>query len=733
MPQDAPAIRTTLERALASHRRGQLAEAESLYRDVLGTAPDHFDALNLLGVIRAQRGDFPSAVELIGRAIAVNPDDVSAHANLGKILLHLKRYDEALACYDRVLAAKPDSADALCNRGNALSGLTRYDEALASYDRAVALQPNSADAHFNRGNLLIELRRFEEALAGYDRALALRPDSADILINRGNTLRGLRRLDEAVASYDRALAIDRDRADVLVNRGNTLRELHLPEEALASYERALAVDPDFAAALNSQGNVFREFKRHDEALASYRRALAGTPGYSEALRNSFYASLECCDWSDYAALRRRIVEDVAAGGFIENPFSFLWTSRDPLEQQRCARQYVRQHFQVLPPPLRPDAPYRHEKIRVAYLSADFHGHATSYLMAGLFEQHDTAHFDITALSYGRAVSDDMRARLTGAFSRFMDVQNLGDRAIAQALRELEIDIAVDLKGYTKDSRPGIFAHRAAPVQVSYLGYPGTMGASFIDYIVADRFVIPTDQRPCFDEAVVYLPDSYQVNDSKRRIAERTPSRADLGLPDDAFVFCCFNNNYKITPDVFDVWMRLLRGVAGSVLWLFEDNMAAVRNLRREAERRGIAAERLVFAPRVGLEDHLARHRRADLFLDTLPYNAHTTASDALWAGLPVLTRIGEAFAGRVAASLLNAVGLPELVAATMDDYETLALTLATDPFLLADIRARLARNRLAHPLFDTARFSRHIEAAYRTMWERAQRGEVPASFSVGAL
>jgi protein O-GlcNAc transferase len=733
MSQDTPAIRTTLERALASHQRGQLVEAESLYREVLGTAPDHFDALNLLGVVSAQRGDFLSAVKLIGRAIAVNPGDVSAHANLGKVLLHLERYDEALACYDRVLAGRPDSADALGNRGNALSGLKRYDEALASYDRAVALQPNSADVHFNRGNLLIELRRFEDALAEYDRALALRPDSADALINRGNTLRRLRRLDEAVASYDRALAIHGDRADVLVNRGNTLKERQFPEEALASYERALAIDPDFAAALNSRGNIFREFKRHDEALASYRRALAGTPGYSEALRNAFYASLECCDWSDYAGLRRRIVEDIGAGGFIENPFSFLWTSRDPLEQQQCARQYVWQHFQVLPQPLRPDAPYRHEKIRVAYLSADFHAHATAYLMAGLFEAHDTTHFDIAALSYGKTMSDDMRARLTGAFSRFMDVQNLGDRAIAQTLRDLEIDIAVDLKGYTKEGRPGIFAHRAAPVQVSYLGYPGTMGASFIDYIIADRFVIPPDHQARFDEAVVHLPDSYQVNDSKRRIAERTPSRAELGLPADAFVFCCFNNNYKITPDVFDVWMRLLRGVEGSVLWLLEDNAVAARNLRLEAERRGIAAERLVFAPRIGLEDHLARHRRADLFLDTLPYNAHTTASDALWAGLPVLTCIGEAFAGRVAASLLNAVGLPELVTATAGDYEALALTLATEPSRLADIRTTLARNRLTYPLFDTARFSRHIEAAYRTMWERAERGEAPAPFSVTAL
>jgi protein O-GlcNAc transferase len=313
------------------------------------------------------------------------------------------------------------------------------------------------------------------------------------------------------------------------------------------------------------------------------------------------------------------------------------------------------------------------------------------------------------------------------------ISRLSDHEAATMIRQKRIDILVNLNGYFGDGRHGVFTHRASPIQVNYLGFPGTLGADYIDYIVADRHVLPPEHEAFYTEKVVRLPDSYQVNDSKRRIAERTPTRDELELPDSGFVFCCFNNNYKITPDVFDVWMRLLRGVEGSVLWLLEDNAVAARNLRLEAERRGIAAERLVFAPRIGLEDHLARHRRADLFLDTLPYNAHTTASDALWAGLPVLTCIGEAFAGRVAASLLNAVGLPELVTATAGDYEALALTLATEPSRLADIRTTLARNRLTYPLFDTARFSRHIEAAYRTMWERAERGEAPAPFSVTAL
>lgn len=733
MPQSSSAIQSILQRALAAHQRGQLAEAESLYRAALNDAPDHFDALNLMGVLLAQRGESASAAELIGRAVAINPNDPSANANLGKVLLHLGRHAEALACYDRILAGNPGSVDSLCNRGNALAALGRRDEALASYDRAAALQPGSAGVHFNRGNLLIELKRYGEALAGYERALALAPDSVDVLVNRGNTLRQLRRLDDALASYDRALAKAGDRADVLVNRGNTLREMQRLDEALASYDRALAVKPTECAALNSRGNVLRDLQRYDEAIASYERALAIEPGHAELLRNLRYAKMQCCDWGKVGALEAAMVADVEAGTSVENPFSFLWLSSDPRLQQLCARSFVRSKFEPLPRPLWTGERYRHDKIRIAYLSADFHSHATAFLMAGLFEEHDRTRFDFTALSYGPPSQDETRRRLTAAFPRFLDVRGASDADVARTLRDLEIDIAVDLKGHTKENRLGILSHRPAPVQVTYLGHPGTLGAPFIDYVLADRVVIPAEHQAYFDEHVVYLPDTYQVNDSKRPVAEQAATRAELGLPEQAFVFCCFNNNYKITPEFFDVWMRLLRQVDGSVLWLLEDNAYAARNLRREAEARGVAAERLVFAARMELDAHLARHRHADLFLDTLPYNAHTTASDALWAGLPVVTCIGKTFSGRVAASLLHAVGLPELVTQSLADYESLALKLATDRPALGAVKAKLFRNRATAPLFDTKRFARHIEAAYTGMWERHQRGEEPARFSVPAL
>jgi predicted O-linked N-acetylglucosamine transferase (SPINDLY family) len=351
-------------------------------------------------------------------------------------------------------------------------------------------------------------------------------------------------------------------------------------------------------------------------------------------------------------------------------------------------------------------------------------------MAELFERHDKSKFEIIGFSFGPQVEDEMRTRVSRSMDRFIDVRTQSDEEVMQLSRELEIDIAVDLKGFTQDSRTGIFIGRAAPIQVSYLGYPGTMGASCIDYLVADRTLIPVESRQHYSEKIVYLPDSYQVNDSRRVIAANSPTRSEEGLPEKGFVYCCFNNNYKITPSVFDLWMRILNRVEGSVLWLLEDNPSAGVNLRQEAARRGVSRERLIFARRLPLAEHLARHQLADLFLDTLPCNAHTTASDALWAGLPVLTQMGEAFAGRVAASLLGAVGLPEMVAATKVEYEALAVELALDRSRMKTIKDRLQKNRLTAPLFDAATYARNLESAYTAMYERHNAKLPPEHISI---
>ncbi|MEI9806134.1 MAG: tetratricopeptide repeat protein [Pseudolabrys sp.] len=516
------------------------------------------------------------------------------------------------------------------------------------------------------------------------------------------------------------------------NRGMILHEMKRYDEAVASYDRALAVRPDYVDALSNRGVTLQELKRFADARADFDRILTIRPDHPHAFSGAASCAINLCDWESRARYATELAAHVAGKKSVISSFVLFGYSNDPALQLQCAGNYLDSKIPVLPAPLWTGQTWRHDRLRVAYLSADFRNHATAFLMAELFEKHDRSRFEFIAVSFGLDDHSPMRQRLIAAFDQFHDVRNKNDRDVAQLLRDLEIDIAVDLKGYTQDARPEILAYRPAPIQASYLGYPGTMGAPFIDYFIGDKIAAPFSLQPFFAERIVQLPDSYQVNDSRRPIAARVPTRAEAGLPERAFVFCSFNNNWKIAPDVFDVWMRLLSQIENSVLWLLKDNDGAERNLRHEAERRGVDPARLVFAGRMMPDEHLARHALADVFLDTLPCNAHTTASDALWAGLPVLTCTGTIFAGRVAASLLNAAGMPELIAGNLADYEALALKLARDPALLSATKAKLARNRGTCALFDTERFARNIEAAFVTMWETWQRGEAPKGFSLDA-
>jgi protein O-GlcNAc transferase len=541
---------------------------------------------------------------------------------------------------------------------------------------------------------------------------------------------GLGRLQEALASYDKALAIRPDNAEALNNRGITLEDLKRFEDALASYDKALAIKPDYAEALYNRGNALHALKRFEDALASYDKALAIRPDHPYAFAMLADSALKVCDWVRTAQLDVEIRAHVAAQKSIIVPFTLLGYCSDASLQLKCARSFIQDKVPVFPQPLWNGKTYRHERVRVAYLSAGFGRSAMATVITELFELHDRRRFEVLGVSFGTDDKSDLRARLIKSFDQFYDISLNSDRDVAKLLNELQVDIAVDLMGYTQDARTEILACRPAPIQINYMGYPGTMGTSFIDYVIADEIVLPFDQQRFYTEKIVQLPECYWVNDSQRKIADLTPTRRETGLPDEGFVFCCFNNNYKITAPVFDVWMRLLHAVKGSVLWLLEDNASAKTSLRKEAAARGIDPVRLIFAGRLPSEDHLARQRVADMFLDTLPYNAHTTASDALWAGLPLVTCCGETFVGRVAASLLNAVDLPELVTHSLDEYQALALKLATDASLLQSIRRKLAQNRLRCPLFDTDRFRRHIEAAYLTAWEIWQRGESPRSFRV---
>jgi predicted O-linked N-acetylglucosamine transferase (SPINDLY family) len=639
------------------------------------------------------------------------------------------RLTEAEPLYRQILRARPKHPEARHYLGVLRFQQGRTKEALDLIAVVLAANADYAEAHYNYGNILAALNRHADALASYERATALEPNYAEAHHNRGNALFTLRRLDEAIVSYDRALAIEPRYIGAWNSRGTALKELKRHAEALDCYEKVLALVPDEPNALYCRGNALKEIKRHEESLLSYDKARKLLPEHPDKF-GGLDSALAACDFARTDAIASGLNADLQAGKASVTPFTLVGFCDDPALHLKAARNFAAERIPVRPAPLWNGEIYRHDRIRIAYVSTDLQAHATAFLMAELFELHDRSRFEVHAFSSGPDDGGAMRRRIAKACDHFHDVAGENDAEIARRMRLVEIDIAVDLKGFTQDSRPEIFGYRPAPIQVAYLGYPGTIGADLLDYILADETVAPLEHAPFYSEKIVHLPDCYQVNDRKRAIAEHTPSRQEAGLPDAGFVFCCFNNNYKIRKPIFDIWMRLLREVPGSVLWLLRDTEAAERNLRSEALAHGIDPARLVFAGRVALDEHLARQRLAGLFLDTLPYNAHTTASDALWAGLPIVTCQGDAFAGRVAASLLKAVGLPELITHTLDDYEALALRLARDPAMLQRIRETLARNRLTYPLFDTDRFRCGIEAAYLRMWETWQRGAATQAFRI---
>jgi protein O-GlcNAc transferase len=704
------------------------AEALASYERAIAIEPNYAVAHNNLGVVHFENGAYESALSCYRRALELDPALTEANTNCGNVLLKLKRPQEALACHERGLA----TAAALIGRATAQQQTGDYRSAIETYDRVLQREPDHPVALCNYASALLALKRPEEALEVCARALALDANLAEAHSNLGGALRLLNRLDEAARACQRALQLKPDMPVALSNLASILLAWNRASEALAYCDQALELDPAFAQAHDNRGRALTVAKRLPEAVETYRRLVALDRGHRFALGCLLGAQLSCCDWRDYETLCADIARTVGQGQATSAAFDLLSVSDSEALHLRCAQLWT---SDAVPANIRvPWSPTRHahERIRIAYLSADFHYHATALLAAGLFEAHDRKRFEITALSFGPEDAGAMRARLLRAFDEFIDVRGSSDARVTELLRAREIDIAVDLKGHTTGARPGILARRAAPVQVSYLGYPGTMGLEQIDYIIADATVLPPGQQHCYSEQVVYLPESYQVNDAKRIVADRTPTRAEVDLPARGFVFCCFNNPHKINPRVFDVWMRALRAVPDSVLWLLQDNAAVVGNLRREAAARGVDAGRLIFAPRLSAEEHLARHRLADLFLDTLPYNAHTTASDSLWVGVPLLTCLGHAFAGRVAASLLYAVGLPQLITHDLDAYFARAVELATDRTQLAGLRRHLNDDRFKHPLFDTQRFCRHLEAAYTTMWQRQEQGSPPRGFAVPA-
>ncbi|HQY07553.1 MAG TPA: tetratricopeptide repeat protein [Burkholderiaceae bacterium] len=584
--------------------------------------------------------------------------------------------------------------------------------------------PADPAALYSLAVILLKQPDVPAAMALLDAAVQAAGHFAPLWFAHGTALQGLGRREEALASYDRALALQPDYSEVLINSGVLLRDLHRHGLALERFNRVLITQPNHQTALANCAVLLTEFKRSEDAQRMLERLLTLNPGYDYGVGLLAYERLHVCDWHDADALKQRVLDGLRAGQRSCKSLGLMALSDSAEDHQRCARLFTAQRYPKSAEPLWRGEVYRHERIRLAYVSPDLREHPVGHLMAGIFERHDRSRFETLAISIGSDDGSLLRARIQGAFEHFIDARTMGSRQIAQRMRELEVDIAVDLAGFTSDSRSEIFAQRPAPVQVNYLGYPGTLGTDYMDYILADRHVIPPEHHRFYDERVVYLPDAYLPPASGLTLAERTPSRAECGLPEDGVVFCSFNHDYKISPHMFAVWMRLLAQVPGSVLWLMSRSELSQRHLREEAQRAGIAPQRLVFAQRVPrVEDHLARYRQADLFLDTHPYNAHTTAADALLAGLPVVTYRGQSFPARVASSLLNAAGLPELVTDSAEAYEALALALARNPQRRADLRQRLAGlQQQRSALFDTDGFVRDLESSYIAMVRAARLG-----------
>jgi predicted O-linked N-acetylglucosamine transferase (SPINDLY family) len=690
-----PAAMQAFREAMAAHQSGRVDEAERLYRRVLKADDKQFPVLMMLGMLCAERGRLGEAERLLRSALALNPDN----------------------------------ADAQYNYGNVLLGQQRLDEAFAVFGKALSLNPLLAEAHLNRGSILMSQGRYEEALDGFESAIRINRNYGEAYCNRGNALEELKRFEEALASYDAALNIDTKNPEFHAGRANVLHHLKRYDEALAGLSAALSLQPGNAAFHYNRGNILFERRRFAAAFEAYDKALTLEPGHEYAETSRFHAKMHLCNWHNFDPECAHLILSVKKE-ILSQPFVMLGVSPSAEVQLKSATALTKAKHPTPKNPMCQGRRFDHDRIRVAYLSGDFGEHAVSTLLAGVFEQHDRKRFETTAVSFERHAPSEMFARVKTSFDRFVDVATQSDHEVARLIRDLEIDIAVDLMGYTRTARPSVFALRPSPVQINYLGYPGSMGASFIDYIVGDPFVAPESHQKFYSEKIIYLPDTFQANDLKREIAKDLPSRVEVGLPENAFVFCSFNNSYKITPACFDVWMRLLAQVEGSVIWLLGGDNDLERNLRQEAEHRGIESARLIFCSRTAYAKYLARYRLADLFLDTFPFNAGTTASDALWAGLPIVTHAGEAFASRMAGSLLRAVGLPELVTTSAKEYENLASQLARDPARLAAVKARLVRNRDTYPLFDTARFTRHLETAFTTIYDRLQQGLPPTTFTV---
>jgi len=674
---------------------GKFENAIKLCEEILEVNPQCKDCLRIIIMINMQSKKWHESVDLINKLINIENNNAVNYNLKGVILYAMNENSNAIQNFEKAIEIKFDYSEAYYNLGLVLQKLNKFKDAINSYSKAINFTNNYSEAYNNIGNCFLEIKSIENALKYFNKAIELNKDFSQAYFNRALALKELNYIDEAIKNYDKALNINNNFAEAYNNKGNLLIDLKMVKEAYVCLEKAFKIDPTI-------------------------KFLFG---------QLIFTKMQMCDWTNFELQVEKLKENIYKNNKVSTCLTVLALIDSPEIQKKSAEIWTNYKYPTKPL-LEPIIKNNNLKIKLGYYSSDFHNHATSILINELFKLHDKSKFELIAFSYGPKIDDDMRKQLIKDFDIFNDVHNNTDEEIAIMSRQMNIDIAIDLKGITKNERMGIFSHRAAPIQVNYLGYPGTTGTNYIEYIMADKIVITTDTEKFYSEKIIYLPDSYQVNDRKRERDNQIVNKQEYGLPDNSFVFCCFNNSYKINPFIFDVWMKLLKSIDGSVLWLLEDNQSAVFNLQNEAKKRGVSSDRLIFAKRMHNLDHLKRHAAADLFLDTFPCNAHTTASDALWAGLPLLTIKGESFASRVAASLLNAIKLPELITDSIDNYAKLAIELAEDPTRLGHIKEKLDKNILSTPLFDSKLFTLNIEKAYLKIYSRYQNNLEPENIII---
>ena len=762
-------IDQALQNAVEAHKAGQIQEADRLYTAILKAQPKHPDANHNLGVLAVSIGKAQDALPFFKTALEANPSIAQFWSSYIDTLIKLDRPADAKTVFDRAKSkgVKGKAFDSLQKRlakfpknKKASKGLnsrptkkivkTSYvqdppqdqlkslinlhnqghlQHALQQSKLLVATFPKSATLLNIQGVLLKDLGQLDLSIEAYRKAISIKSDYAEAYNNIGVTLQEQRKLKEAIKAFNKAITIKPNYAKAHNNLGNALNDQGKFKEAMASYEKTLSLKPDYAVAYFNMGTALKNQGKLEDAIEAYKKALAIEPDHAGARAQKLHVQAQMCDWlaikEDLASLKT-----LGIAGKSVSPFVVLSLEDVPERHRLRSELYARENFsqKPLPSPAMPSK--RPDKLRIGYFSADYGEHPVAYLIAKVLEQHNRDKFEVFGYSLSGNQQVELGQRLINSFDRFVDVQKLSNKDVARKVRQDGIDIAIDLNGYTQHARTKIFAYRAAPIQINYLGFPGTMGTDFMDYIVADRYIIPLENQEYFNEKILYLPNTYMPTDNGRELSERHMTRRDMGLPEDAFVFCCFNNNYKITSSEFDIWMRLLNKVEGSVLWLRQSNQWSELNVKKEAQRRKVDPQRVVFAGRVPMAEHLARQRLADLFIDTFSFNAHTTAAEALWTGLPVVTKTGQGFAARVAGSLLNSVGLPELITKNENDYEMLILELVTNPSKLNKIRKKLAANLLEKPLFDTGQYTKHIEDGYQQAYQNYFEGNPPKTITV---